>query len=173
MITKKLNFLIFSNFYLLLNSIALIFVNFQLFNANDVPISFQILNKSHFDKNNKPTFLLKQNGNNSLASNIKVKLPKSCIKIFTNEAPLLFEQRLDHFNTSNNVTWKQLYYVNMGHFDNSPSSNSPIFLMFEETALPPYMLYEGQIYENAKKFNAGMVVLSTRHLSFFRKTPTR
>ena len=83
-----------------------------------------------------------------------------------------FDQKLDHFDPSNDATWKQRYFAQMDVFDNSPSSKSPIFLMLGgEGQAPTYFLKTGQMVKNAKHYKAAMVMLEHRY--YGEKHPTR
>ena len=83
-----------------------------------------------------------------------------------------FDQKLDHFDPSNDATWKQRYFAQMDVFDNSPSSKSPIFLMLGgEGEVSEKFLIKGQIVENAKHYKAAMVLLEHRY--YGKKHPTR
>ncbi|XP_054156718.1 putative serine protease K12H4.7 [Oppia nitens] len=78
-----------------------------------------------------------------------------------------YNQRVDHFNTSDTRTFKQLYFVNHEHY----KTGGPVFLMLGgEGASSDYFIRSGAIATYAKKFNALTVELEHRY--YGRSVPT-
>ena len=72
-----------------------------------------------------------------------------------------FEQKLDHFNSSDTRTWKQRYFVNDTNWDRS---YGPVFLMLggEGEADPIWLAINTDMMRNADKFKALAVMIEHR-----------
>jgi pimeloyl-ACP methyl ester carboxylesterase len=83
--------------------------------------------------------------------------------------PLWFEQRLDHFDPTNNRTWKQRYFVN----DTLYKPGGPVFLQLGgEGTADPIWLVEGQIATNyGVQFGALLIELEHRYYGESHPTP--
>jgi len=73
---------------------------------------------------------------------------------------LWFKQPVDHFDTSNNDTYEQRYYVYGKYYKN----NGPIFFYCgNEADVTLYVNNTGLIWENAEKFNALVIFAEHRY----------
>lgn len=72
-----------------------------------------------------------------------------------------FEQKLDHFNSSDARTWKQRYFVNDTNWDRS---YGPVFLMLggEGEADPIWLAINTDMMRNAEKYKALAVMIEHR-----------
>ena len=70
------------------------------------------------------------------------------------------EQKLDHFSTGGNSTWKQRYFVNSTWWD---VESGPVFLLLggEGPANPAWIVADTNIMLSAKKYSA--LVFSVEH----------
>lgn len=76
-----------------------------------------------------------------------------------------FQQKLDHFNPSEVITWKQRYFVNDTNWDHG---YGPVFLMiYGEGEADPVWLVNSDIMRNAEKFKALVVLLEHRSVPAF------
>ncbi|KAF7988522.1 hypothetical protein HCN44_001095 [Aphidius gifuensis] len=76
------------------------------------------------------------------------------------------EQPLDHFDVTNNNTWKMRYYENNEFFN----GNGSIFIMLGgESPITTGYLLVGQLYENAKKHNG--IMYYTEHRYYGKSHP--
>ena len=76
-----------------------------------------------------------------------------------------FQQKLDHFNPSDALTWKQRYFVNDTNWDRD---YGPVFLMiYGEGEADPVWLVDSDIMRNAEKFKALVILLEHRYVPAF------
>ncbi|KAH9424548.1 serine-type peptidase [Dermatophagoides pteronyssinus] len=82
-----------------------------------------------------------------------------------------FEQKLDHFDPTNLLTWKQRYFINDDMFNRS-NTNSPIFLQLGgEGEASAVWLKEGQIATNyGPHYQALQILLEHRYYGQSRPT---
>ncbi|KAF5283542.1 hypothetical protein FQA39_LY17322 [Lamprigera yunnana] len=80
-----------------------------------------------------------------------------------------FDQKLDHFNPTDQRTWKQRYFVNDQFYNNSVEN--PVFLMIggEGIASPKWMT-QGSWIDYAKRFNA--LCFQLEHRYYGKSHPT-
>ena len=76
-----------------------------------------------------------------------------------------FQQKLNHFNSTDARTWKQRYFVNDTNWDRS---EGPVFLMLggEAEASPTWLAVNSEIMANAEKYKALVVLIEHRYFEF-------
>ena len=76
-----------------------------------------------------------------------------------------FQQKLNHFNSTDARTWKQRYFVNDTNWDRS---GGPVFLMLggEAEASPTWLTVNSEIMANAEKYKALVVLIEHRYFEF-------
>ena len=83
---------------------------------------------------------------------------------------LWFEQRLDHFDDKNTLTWKQRYFVNDQYYRND--TNAPIFIMIGgEAEAAKKWLHQGAWIHYAEHF--GAFCFQLEHRFYGQSKPTR
>ncbi|OTF77657.1 hypothetical protein BLA29_010048 [Euroglyphus maynei] len=82
-----------------------------------------------------------------------------------------FEQKLDHFDPTNVMTWKQRYFINEQMFNRS--NDSPVFLQLGgEGEANPIWLKEGQIATNYGPYYQALQIL-LEHRYYGQSQPTK
>lgn len=80
---------------------------------------------------------------------------------------MYYDQRLDHYDESNVLTWKQRYWVNENYFDGT----GPVFIMIGgEGEENPIWMENGQWINFAKQYKALCVMLEHRYYGKSRPT---
>ena len=76
-----------------------------------------------------------------------------------------FAQQLDHFDSQNDMTWQQRYFVNESHWTNR--ANGPVFLMLggEGPADPIWLATNTDIMRNAEKYGALAIMIEHRYVA--------
>ena len=76
-----------------------------------------------------------------------------------------FQQKLNHFDSTDTRTWIQRYFVNDEYWDRS---DGPVFLMLggEAKASPTWLETNSEIMINAAKYKALVVLIEHRYFEF-------
>ena len=74
-------------------------------------------------------------------------------------------QQLDHFDSQNDMTWQQRYFVNESHW--TDKANGPVFLMLggEGPADPIWLATNTDMMKNAERYGALALMIEHRYIA--------